>query len=423
MATVLLIVIYFVFISLGLPDSILGSSWPAIATNLGVDTSMNGVLSIIVSIGTIISSFASSFMLKRFKSQYIVAFSIMLTICGLVMFSFVRSNYVWLFYLACIPLGLGAGAIDSVLNSYVSIHYQAIHMNWLHCTWGIGASTSPLIIGSFIDPSHHSSGWNLGVITIACIQGAILLITLLTLPLWNRVARKETEAEKDLDAAKNNYNLKSGLKNPILYLACLGFFFYSALEGGTGLWLSSFFKYSSQLDDSLCATLGSIFYIGITVGRFISGPLSLKLKEKTMIRLGEGVLLTGAVIACISILIPSQVFKSRWILSIIGFTIVGLGCAPIYPAIIRSTSYRLSIVAAPRLMGFELGFAYIAQMTIPSVFGRVVESLGNAYFVLPYLTLISGLLMLICHEIINSMLKKRDASLSAEQMKNYILPR
>ena len=412
MATALLIVIYFAFVSLGLPDSILGSSWPAIATNLGMDSSVNGILSLIVSAGTIISSFSSSFLLKKLKTQYVVLLSIILTVGGLLTFSFVRESYTWLFYLACIPMGLGAGAIDSALNNYVALHYKAIHMNWLHCTWGVGASISPLIIGAFIDSNNNSKGWNYGVLTIACIQAAIFILILVTLPLWNKMVEKETEEEREEEEAGADFKISTLFRSPVTYLALIGFFCYCALESSTGLWISSFFKYRFQVSDDLCATLASIFYIGITVGRFISGPLSIKLNEKTMIRIGQSILIGGGALACLSLV-------THQVVAIVGFILVGVGCAPIYPAIIRSTPYRFSRIGSPKIMGFEMGCAYIGTLSVPVIFGKVAEALNNAYGVLPFLIVIIVLVMAGCHETINVMLKKRDSKLTPEEMAQY----
>lgn len=417
MATALLIVIYFTFISLGLPDSVLGSSWPAISTNVGMDSSTNSILSMIVSLGTIISSFASSFLLKKIKTPHVVALSVLLTVLGLLCFSFARTESTWLFYLACVPLGLGAGAIDSALNNYVALHYKAIHMNWLHCTWGIGASISPLILGAFIDADNNSYGWNWGVITIACIQAAILILLLVTLPLWNKVASKETPEEKKQEEEGAEFKISTLLKSPITYLAMGGFFCYCALENSTGLWLSNYFKYTFGTADDLCATLASIFYIGITVGRFICGPLSLKLKEKTMIRMGEGILVGGILLVTLASALSSAVAVP--VLAIVGFIIIGLGCAPIYPAIIRSTPYRFSREGSPKFMGFEMGSAYIGTMIVPFAFGRIAQSLNDSYFALPYLILTLAAIMIVCHEVINAKLKRRDEKLSPEELSHY----
>ena len=422
MATALLIVIYFTFISLGLPDSILGSSWPAIATNLGLDSAMNGFLSLVVSGGTIISSFASSFILKRVKPQFVILFSVVLTVLGLVIFSLTRADYTWLFFLACIPLGLGAGAIDSALNNYVALHYKAIHMNWLHCTWGIGASISPLILGAFINPEQSSSGWNWGVITVACVQGAIFLLILVTLPLWNKMAARETKEEKEVEQAGTDFKLSTLVHNPVTYLAMIGFLCYCALENSTGLWISSFFKNTFDKPDDLCATLASIFYIGITVGRFICGPLSLKFNEKRMIRIGQTILTFGIGLSCLSLIGLNgspEVMETWSIIAIMGFVLTGLGCAPIYPAIIRSTPYRFSREATPRVMGFEMGCAYIGTLAIPVTFGQIAEHTNNSFFALPIMTLILALIMIFCHETINHKLKRRDATLSPEELSHY----
>lgn len=412
MATALLIVIYFVFISLGLPDSMLGSSFPAIADNLGVNPSLNSTLSIIVTCGTIISSLCSSWMLKKLKTPYIVLGSILLTVLGLVSFSLVGKDTTWAFYLACIPLGLGAGAIDSALNNFVALHYKAIHMNWLHCSWGVGASIGPMIVSAFIDSANNSEGWNKGVFVIACLQFAIFVLVLVTLPLWNKMAQKESREEKSEEESGKDFKVSGVLKNSTFYLALLGFFCYCALETTTGLWIPSYFRYFKNLDTDTCAMLGSLFYLGITVGRFIAGPLSLKLNEKIMIRLGEGILVTGAIVACFG--------SFSEIPPIIGFIVIGLGCAPIYPAIIRSTPYRFSRAGSPKIMGFEMAGAYVGNLAVSPVYGIVVESLDKQYFSsLPFVALVLAAIMVFCHEVINKKLSLRDKKLSPEEFKEY----
>jgi fucose permease len=412
MAIALLLIIYLIFISLGLPDSMLGSSFPAIAQNLSLDPEMAGYVALVVSFCTIISSLLSATLIEKLTTKWVVSISILLTAVALIMISFItKETASWAFYVCAIPLGLGAGAIDAALNNYVALHYKAIHMNWLHCSWGVGASIGPLIIGSMIDSSNQSAGWNKGVMTIAIVQFSIAAIVFATLPLWNKLELKKTEKEKEEDKEQlEEFKTKDLFKNPIFYLAMTGFFAYCALETMTGLWTGSFFCYAKGLSTSEAATLTSLFYIGITVGRFICGPLSLRLNEKVMIRIGEGVALVGGILASIPV--------NVWF-AIVGLCLVGIGCAPIYPAIIRSTPYRFSRAASQKAMGLEMAIAYCGNLAIPPLYGLLAKGLGDDYSILPYGILIVLGIAILCHEIINARLAKRDKTLTEEEKKKY----
>ncbi|MCI1734886.1 MAG: MFS transporter [Bacilli bacterium] len=412
MTFALLLIIYLIFISLGLPDSMLGSTFPAIADNLSISPDMSGYIGLVVSGGTIISSLFSDKLIAKFKTKWVVSVSILLTAAGLLAFSFVPAGMTWLFFVVAIPLGLGAGAIDSALNNYVALHYKAIHMNWLHCSWGVGASIGPLIIGSFIDSSNHSAGWEKGVLTISLIQFGIAAVAFATLPLWNKVANKNTldkKKEEKKDKPTKPVSRRELFKNPIFYLAMIGFFSYCALETTTGSWSGFFFNRARGFSTQESANLTAMFYLGITIGRFICGPISLKLKEKTMIRIGEGVLLVGVILALIPV--------NNWF-GIIGFAGIGLGCAPIYPAIIRSTPYRFSREMSQHAMGLEMAIAYCGSTFISPLYGLTARSLDN-FSLLPYVDGVILVIMITCHEIINVKLSRRDKFLSEEEKKAY----
>lgn len=408
MSILLLIVIYFIFVSLGLPDSILGGTFPAIANNLNISEDLSGYIGLVISGCTIVSSLFSERMIRRFSTKFVVSFSILLTAFGLVCFSLVKAEYVWAFFPIAVLLGLGAGAIDSALNNYVALHYKAIHMNWLHCCWGIGASLSPLIIAPFIDSEHASSGWNKGIFLIGLIQFGIALVSFASLPLWSKVEEKKLEKGpvKQKEAKESKRKL---LSNPIFYLSMLGFFSYCALETTTGNWAGFFFNLGKGFDTKTSAKLDSMFYIGIAFGRFLSGPLSLKLNEKKMIRIGEGILVSGAVLACLP-------FSD--ILSIIGFCLIGLGCAPIYPSIIKSTPYRFSKDTSLHVMGLQMAIAYCGNILVSPVYGFFAKRY-QSFFCLPYVVLAFALIMTVSHEIINVKLEKRDKMLTVEERERY----
>lgn len=418
MATILLLIIYLIFISLGLPDSVLGSSFPAIAENLKIDASVASYLSPLVSIGTIISSFLSPYLIKKFKAQWVVSFSIFLTAIGLLLFSFAKENTWWLLFVSTVPLGLGAGAIDSALNNYVAIHYKALHMNWLHCSWGVGTVISPLIIGAFIDSNNNSTGWNKGIIIISIIQFIIMLISFISIPLWYKISNNNTnkKEEKEEVIDDNKYTYKYFFTNPIFYLTVIGFFSYCALETTTGLWTGAYLNIGKGFSTQEAATFTSLFYIGITSGRFLSGPLSLKFKENNMIRIGEVILVISSIILIISSSTKGDYTKS---LALAGICLIGLGCAPIYPAIIRLTPYRFSITGSQKAMGLEVAIAYTGNLLVPFLVGQIAKLLNNNYLILPYVLIFFIVLMITCHESINIKLNKRDKNLTVDERKEY----
>lgn len=409
MSVLLLLLIYLVFVSLGLPDSVLGSAFPAIAENLGISSDLAGYIGFVVSFCTIVSSLLSEWMIGKLKTKFVVAFSILLTSCGLFCFQLVRKDCVWAFFPIAVLLGLGAGAIDAALNNYVALHYKAIHMNWLHCSWGVGASLSPLLIAPFIDSANRSSGWSKGILLLALIQLAIASIAFFSLPLWDKaesLSRGEGKQEKEENKAASK---KEAFKSPVFFLAMLGFFCYCGLETSSGAWGGFFFQLGRGFSTQEAARLDSLFYVGITAGRFVCGLFSLRIGEKNMMRIGEGILILGALLAALP-------FSS--VLSIAGFLLIGLGCAPIYPAIIRSTPYRFSKRLSQSIMGLEMAIAYLGNLLISPLYGLLAKATGF-YGALPFLVLLLACLMALAHEIINAKLRKRDAALSEEEKEEF----
>lgn len=410
MSILLLLIIYLIFVSLGLPDSVLGSTFPAIAENLGTTPDMAGYIGLVVSFCTIVSSLLSEKLINKFGTRFVVAFSILLTAMGLLCFHWVKGDFVWAFFPIAVLLGLGAGAIDSALNNYVALHYKAIHMNWLHCSWGVGASLSPILIAPFIDSENASAGWEKGILLISLIQFGIAAIAFIALPLWSKAEVKEKLAEREEKKEDVPSPSKKGLaKNPVFLLAMIGFFCYCGLETTSGNWAGFFFQHARGFNTQDAARLDSLFYIGITVGRFLCGFLSLKIKEKNMMRLGEGILLSGALLAALP-------FSN--VLAIVGFLLIGLGCAPIYPAIIRSTPYRFSRSLSQHIMGLEMAIAYCGNIIVSPLYGLIVKTF-DLYWLLPLLVLALALAMTLSHEIINIRLSARDKGLSEEERKEY----
>ncbi len=355
MYLLLLAVIYLAFISLGLPDSLLGSAWPTIRTALNVPLSYMGFVSMIISGGTIISGLMSERLTKKFGTKYVTLISVLLTAIALFGFSTVKE-----FYQLClwgIPYGLGAGAIDAALNNYVALHYKSKHMSWLHCFWGVGTIVSPYVMSYALVHSTWSNGYR----TVSYLQFGIAAVILLTLPLW--------KANKSADEAENDgelLGLKGALKIKGVPYLLTGFFAYCAAEATTMLWASSYLEGVRGATKDEAAAFGSLFFIGITAGRFLSGFISDKIGDNRMIRIGTGIALLGVVM----IILPLKVT------SLIGFIVIGLGCAPVYPCIIHSTPRNFGAENSQGIIGIQMASAYVGSTFMPPVFGLIANHIS-----------------------------------------------
>ena len=378
MLTILLIIIYIAFISLGLPDAILGSAWPLMHTDLNVPISYAGIATMIVSGGTIISSFFSEKMIRKFGTGKVTTISVLLTATGLLGIYFAPS-FIWICLLG-IPLGIGAGAVDAALNNFVALHYEAKHMNWLHCFWGIGATSGPFIMSLFL---LNQNGWRIGYATIGIIQAILVICLFISLPLWRQFETTQKVEEED----DNGIKIKSLLKIPGAKPTLIAFFCYCAVELTTGLWASSYLVVNDGLAVELAAKWASFYYLGITVGRFIAGFLTMKLTNKQMIRIGQTICIIGAILLVLPI---TSVFK------LIGLIFIGLGCAPIYPAMLHETPNRFGKELSQRLMGIQMATAYVGSTLIPPLFGALSKVLGLQ--MLPYFLLIFLIIMLVSSE-------------------------
>ena len=388
MATFFLIIIYLTFISLGLPDSLLGSAWPIMQIHLNVPLSGAGLISMIITGGTIISSLLSNKLIKNFGTGKVTFVSVTMTALALLGFS-IAPSYIWLCILA-IPLGLGAGAVDSGLNNFVALHYKASHMSWLHCFWGVGATTGPLIMSVFI--SKNNSWWN-GYLTIAIIQFSIAFLILLTLPMWKKSENPQDFKNHDVEENKDNFN---PLKLPGVKFVLISFFCYCATEITTGLWGSSYLVNYKGLSPEAAAGWISLFYGGITVGRLISGFATTKLNNKSLIRIGQIICAIGAIILAL----PLPTF-----FSMVGLILIGLGCAPIYPSMLHDTPNRFGESASQSIMGFQMACAYIGSTIAPPILGLLASKLSIAIF--PFFLLILIITMFICSEKTNLFIKER----------------
>ncbi|MEI0509314.1 MFS transporter [Brachyspira intermedia] len=377
MVNLLLAIIYLSFISLGLPDALLGSAWPTMHKELNVPISHAGIISMIISAGTIISSLQSDRLTKKFGTGKITAFSVAMTAIALFGFSITHS-YIFLCVWA-IPYGLGAGSVDASLNNYVALHYESKHMSWLHCMWGIGATIGPYIMGYALT----NNNWNAGYRYISIMQIVLTAILFFSISLW----KKNDEENKEKISTKV-LSLKEIIKIPGAREIMICFFCYCALEATTGLWASSYLNIYKGVDIKTAASFGSLFYIGITVGRAISGFITMKLNDNQMIVLGESLILIGMIL---------MIIPAVNIVSLIGFIIVGLGCAPIYPSIIHSTPSNFGAENSQAIIGVQMASAYIGTLAMPPLFGYIANHISIS--LLPFYLVLILILMFIMHKL------------------------
>ena len=374
MTHLLLAVIYLAFISLGLPDSILGAAWPVMYGQLGVPLSYAGVIAMIISLGTVVSSLMSDRLTRRFGSGLVTAVSVTMTAAALFGFSVSRSFA--MLCLIAVPYGLGAGGVDACLNNYVALHYASRHMSWLHCMWGIGASAGPVIMGRAITGGF---GWPMGYRVIFWLQVVLTAILFLSLPLWQK--RPDAGEESGAQA------LRFGdiLRIPGVREVLICFFCYCAIEQTTGLWAASYLVLANGVSEELAASLAALFFAGITGGRALNGFLTFRYDDKTLIRVGCGVILLGV------LLIPLG-----GAFSMAGFVLTGLGCAPVYPCVIHSTPAHFGAERSQAIIGVQMAAAYVGTCVMPPVFGLIARRI-SVRLLAPYLLLLL-LLMALMHE-------------------------
>ncbi len=356
MIHILLAVIYLAFISLGLPDGLLGAGWPAMYPELGVPVSWSGVIFLIISIGTVVSSLLSDRLIRRFGTGRVTAVSVAMTAGALLGFSL--SHSFWLLCLLAVPYGLGAGSVDAALNTYVALHYESRHMSWLHCMWGIGASTGPYIMSAVLTSGQ---AWNRGYLVTGLIQVVLAVFLFCSLSLW-----KEREQPQEAQAQKS-LSFGQALRLPGAAAVILTFFCYCAMEQTIGLWASSYLVMDRGLDEETAAAYGSMYYLGITLGRFLSGFIATRLGDKTMVRLGMAVTALGI----LPVLLPLGTAIVP-----VGFLIAGIGSGPIYPSIIHATPTFFGPENAQSLVGMQMSSAYLGICLMPPLFGVLVDGVG-----------------------------------------------
>lgn len=382
MVHLLLAIIYLAFISLGLPDALLGAAWPSMYPQFDVSVSYAGIISMIIALGTVVSSLQSDRLTKKLGTGKVTALSVLMT--AMALFGFATSHSFGMLCLWAIPYGLGAGSVDASLNNYVALHYESRHMSWLHCMWGIGASAGPYIMGYALTAGW---GWNSGYHIIAVLQIVLTAILLCSLPLWKQRPAEVLQDGKVQPAKALSIREVLQLAGAREILVC--FFCYCALEQTTGLWASSYLTLHKGVSADTAASFASMFYLGITVGRALSGFLTMKLNDVQMIRLGE-------VIIGIGVLVMLLPFGQS--LSLTGLILIGLGCAPVYPCVIHSTPAHFGADKSQAIIGIQMACAYVGTCLMPPVFGLIANHITVA--LLPVYLLIILVLMVIMHELL-----------------------
>lgn len=398
MFSFLLLIIYLSFISLGLPDALLGSAWPIMHEELKVPLSYSGSVYMLISCCTILSSLKSESLNRRFGTGKITAFSVLLTALAIFGFSMSRSFYMLLLF--AIPYGLGAGSVDAALNHYVALHYSSRHMNWLHCMWGIGASIGPYIMGFVL---QRGFSWSKGYFLIGLLQAGLTFLLFLSLGLWKEKEEDMNDLVKvemhEGEEGKKAMSFREILRIPGAKECIASFFFYCAIEQTIGLWSGSFMVYSLRIDAKLAASFVALFYFGITFGRFLAGIFSAKWKDEELILGGIAILFLG-----IALLFPAglsfgkQLFgmELRQVFVVLSLLFMGLGCAPIYPAIIHSTPYNFGAENTSALIGKQMASAYIGSLSLPPIFGVLAKNFGTGLF--PFYAVVLGIAMLYMYK-------------------------
>lgn len=381
MTQLLLAIIYLAFISLGLPDGLLGAAWPTMYQEFAVPVSYAGAVSMIISFGTILSSLQSDRLTRKLGTGKVTAISVGMTAAALFGFSFSHS-----FVAVClwaIPYGLGAGSVDASLNNYVALHYESRHMSWLHCMWGIGATLGPYVMGYALT---GGKGWNAGYRYIGIMQIVLTAVLVCSLPLW--VKRKEEGtggAEMDAKALSIREVLKIRGAKEVMFC----FFCYCALESTAGLWSSSYLTLQKGIPAETAASYAGMFYLGITIGRALSGFITMKLNDVQMIRMGQCMIALGIIV----VFLPGAA-----VVSLVGLVLIGLGCAPVYPCIIHSTPAHFGEDKSQAVIGIQMASAYVGSCLMPPVFGLIANNISVALF--PVYLVVILMIMIVMHELL-----------------------
>ena len=384
MVSCLLAIIYLAFISLGLPDSLLGAAWPTIYPDIVVPMSRSGILFMIIAFGTVVSSLCSDRLTRKLGAGGVTACSVATTAIALL--GFACSHSFLSLCLWAIPYGIGAGSVDAALNNYVALHYASRHMSWLHCMWGVGTVIGPYIM------SHAMVGgtWHDGYRQISWLQFGLTALLIVSLPLWRKVKARQTTPEQQTEAPSGKpLSFREILRLPGAKAVTICFFLYSGIEQTMSLWASSYLVTVKHIDTITAARFASLFFIGITMGRGISGFVTMKVSDSGMIRIGEGII--GA--AILLMLLP---FGKN--LTLFAIILIGVGCAPIYPSIIHSTPAHFGTSRSQAVIGVQMACAYIGTLSLPPLFGWISARIGLQ--ILPIYLVVQLIAMIVLHEVL-----------------------
>jgi fucose permease len=361
--TLLLIIIYLGFIALGLPDSLFGTAWPVLQPQLDVPLSYAGFVTMTISGGTIIASLLSDRLTYKFGAAKVTAFSIMAT--ALALFGFSRSTALWMLVLCAVPLGLGAGAVDAALNNFVALHFSSKHMSWLHCFWGVGASISPYIMGFWLSRNLR---WDLGYVSVSAILAVVTVIMFASLPMW----KKAEKAEKEEVVRTAPKKAKEIASLPGIFYVLVGFFAYCAIEGIAFVWTSTYLVNNRGLAAENAARFASLFYLGMTFSRFLTGFVADRLGDRKMIKYGYFICFAGILMIMLPVKSP--------VVCLAGLVIAGFGCGPVYPAIIHSTPDVFGRENSQAVIGVQMASAYCGTTFMPPLFGIFANHIGVHLF-------------------------------------------
>ena len=388
MLSLLIAVIYLAFISMGLPDALLGSAWPAIFEQMAVPVSYAGLVTILIASGTVISSLLSTRLVRRFGTATVTIGCTLLTAIALLGFSI--SNAFWQLCLWALPYGLGAGSIDAALNNYVAVKYRSREMSWIHFCWGLGATIGPYVMGAVLT---QGAVWTSGYRVVGIVQMGMTLFLVASLPLWKRnglVGGAEDPSNKGVSTAK-----AFGL--PGAKTVLLAFFCYCALESTTGLWASSYMVLHRGIATADAARWTSFFYLGITVGRFFNGFITDRVGDRRMVRVGQILIVLGT----LTLLLPPNVCCYA------GLTLIGLGCAPVFPCLLHETPSNFGTENSQAIMGLQMACAYTGSTLMPPLFGLLAQRFGVSLY--PFYLFAFAALMLISSERLHARFAKRAA--------------
>ena len=402
MYSLLLAIIYVAFVSLGLPDSLIGAGWPVMHDDLGVPVAFAGFITMIIAVGTIVSSLASERLTRRFGAGLVTAVSVAMTAAALVGFSF--SGTFLLLCLWAVPYGLGAGAVDAALNNYVALHYAARHMNWLHSFWGVGASISPFVMSYALT---SGLGWTGGYLVVGVTQAVLTVALIAALPLWGKVNQTHPHHGEEADDGaghRTHVPIAQALRIPGVTLIISAFFAYCALESTAILWSSTYLVSGRGVDVATAAAFASLFLLGITAGRFLAGFFADRIGDRLLIRGG----FLGVAVGAGLIALPLDTD----VLALAGLVVAGLGCAPIYPAIIHSTPANVGRRSSQAVIGIQMAAAYTGSTLAPPLFGALSAWVGP--WVFPFFLAVLAALGLVMSERLNRLVARRElAALSA----------